>query len=338
MGVISAPPPAPVIPPGNPRWRSPSTIYGSISLCVNLDLDSSPTEISEQRGRPRSRNVGRDEPRQASRVAGRTRTSKMGAGSEEDIPRGLQAAGRCLLRLVARGRVQRLVPAPSRDLLVLSQPMACGDPRRGCNEDGTQAHRSGCSARMLSSRLAWQSSKVSWRGERGDRGPKKSFSAARDHVGASVMNAIATDAVSELREVIGVSRAAALFGLPRSSFYTPRSPLSTTDIAAVVHSPTLLVSTSGPASSTCCMRRPCRSQPLRGLCCPSRRGQVPGVDTELYRILEENGETAARSDQRRSTGPRPVPVLCAKGAKEIWSWDISPIATTMRRRFFYSTR
>ena len=33
------------------------------------------------------------------------------------------------------------------------------------------------------------------------------------------MNAIATDAVGELREVIGVSRAAALFGLARSSFY-----------------------------------------------------------------------------------------------------------------------
>jgi putative transposase len=42
----------------------------------------------------------------------------------------------------------------------------------------------------------------------------------------------------------------------------------------------------------------------------------------FYRVLEANGETAARSDQRRSTGPRPVPVLCARGAKEIWSWDI----------------
>lgn len=33
------------------------------------------------------------------------------------------------------------------------------------------------------------------------------------------MNAIATEAVNEFREVIGVSRAAALFGLSRSSFY-----------------------------------------------------------------------------------------------------------------------
>jgi len=55
----------------------------------------------------------------------------------------------------------------------------------------------------------------------------------------------------------------------------------------------------------------------------------------LYRVLKANGETTARSNQRKSTGSRPIPVLCASRPKEIWSWDISPISTTRRRTFFY---
>jgi hypothetical protein len=39
------------------------------------------------------------------------------------------------------------------------------------------------------------------------------------------MNAIATEAIGELREIIGVSRAAQLFGLARSSFYYQPVPV-----------------------------------------------------------------------------------------------------------------
>jgi len=50
---------------------------------------------------------------------------------------------------------------------------------------------------------------------------------------------------------------------------------------------------------------------------------------------EEDGETTTRTSQRTSAGARPVPVLCAARPNEVWSWDISPIATSMRLRFFY---
>jgi len=150
------------------------------------------------------------------------------------------------------------------------------------------------------------------------------------------MNAIATDAVSELREVIGVSRAVALFGLARSSFYYTPVPAEHYRHRGGGAQPNALGEHERAGILDVLHAHAHVDQsPYEVYAALLDEGRYLASIRSFYRILEENGETAARSDQRRSSGPRPVPVLCAKGAKEIWSWDISPIPTTMKRRFFY---
>ncbi len=148
------------------------------------------------------------------------------------------------------------------------------------------------------------------------------------------MNAIATDAVGELREIIGVSRAAQLFGLARSSFYyqpvpgdqrrgrgggTQPNALGEDEharILDVLHSDTHVDHSPYASLPHCSM------------------GRYLASIRSFYRVLEKNGETTTRTNQRKSTEPRPIHV-CAHDGHDICTCDISPIATTMRRKFFY---
>jgi hypothetical protein len=112
------------------------------------------------------------------------------------------------------------------------------------------------------------------------------------------MNAMATDAVNELREVIGVSRAVALFGLSRSSFYYQPVPKDErrpggggsqpnalgdherAGILAVLHSDAHV-----------------DHSPYDVYAALLDEGRYLASIRSFYRILEANGETAARSDQ-----------------------------------------
>jgi putative transposase len=150
------------------------------------------------------------------------------------------------------------------------------------------------------------------------------------------VNQIATNAVSELREIIGVSEAARVFGLSRSNFYyrpvpedrrRPRGGGAQSnalgeaergEILDVLHSDAYI-----------------DHSPYGVYAALLDEGRYVASVRSFYRVLEANGETTARSAQRRPAGPRPIPVLCARRANEIWSWDISPIATAAKRRFFY---
>lgn len=150
------------------------------------------------------------------------------------------------------------------------------------------------------------------------------------------MNAIAVDAVNELRESIGVSLAAQLFGLARSTFYYQPVPEDQ------LHQ-------RGGGSQPNALDEPERTRildvlrsddhvdhsPYEVFAALLDEGTYLASIRTFYRILEENGETTTRTSQRTSAGARPVPVLCAARPNEVWSWDISPIATSMRRRFFY---
>jgi putative transposase len=150
------------------------------------------------------------------------------------------------------------------------------------------------------------------------------------------MNAIATDAIDELREVIGVSRAARLFGLARSSFYyqpVPKEQLRQCGGGAQpnalgedeqAHILDVLHSVAHVDHS-----------PYDVFAALLDEGTYLASIRSFYRVLEKDGETTTRTNQRKSTGPRPIPVLCARRPNEIWTWDISPIATTTRRKFFY---
>lgn len=150
------------------------------------------------------------------------------------------------------------------------------------------------------------------------------------------MNAIAVDAVNELRESIGVSRAAQLFGVSRSTFYyqpVPEDQLQqhgggSQPNALDEHERTRILDVLHSDDHV-------DHSPYDVFAALLDEGTYLASIRTFYRILEENGETTTRTSQRTSAGARPVPVLCAARPNEVWSWDISPIATSMRRRFFY---
>jgi putative transposase len=58
-------------------------------------------------------------------------------------------------------------------------------------------------------------------------------------------------------------------------------------------------------------------------------GRYLASERTLYRLLAENGEVRERRDQLRHP-PRAVPRLCAKAPREVWSWDITPLAGPAR--------
>ena len=114
---------------------------------------------------------------------------------------------------------------------------------------------------------------------------------------ASVINAIATEAVGELHEVIGVSRAAAclalkLLLLPGPRGRTPTLPrwITTqrfgdherTGILAVLHSDAHVDHSAYDVFAALL-----------------DKGMYVASIRRFYRVLEANSETAARSDQRR---------------------------------------
>ena len=147
------------------------------------------------------------------------------------------------------------------------------------------------------------------------------------------MNAIAVDAVNELRDVIGVTRATALFGLARSSYYYEPAPpdqrrqrgggtqpnalseRERQDIRDVLHSDVYVDKTPYDVHSSLL-----------------DEGRYLGSIRTFYRILENDGESTRRQ-RARTAAPRPVPVLCADKPKEIWSWDITPLASTKKGAF-----
>jgi putative transposase len=134
------------------------------------------------------------------------------------------------------------------------------------------------------------------------------------------MNAIATDAIDELREVIGVSRAARLFGLARSSFYyqpVPKEQLRQCGGGAQpnalgedeqAHILDVLHSVAHVDHS-----------PYDVFAALLDEGTYLASIRSFYRVLEKDGETTTRTNQRKSTGPRPIPVLCARRPNEIWT-------------------
>lgn len=150
------------------------------------------------------------------------------------------------------------------------------------------------------------------------------------------MNAIAVDAVNELRKDIGVSRAAQLFGLSRSTFYYQPVPQDLLQQRGGGGQPNALDEHERTHILDVLRSKDhVEHSPYDVFAALLDEGTYLASIRTFYRVLEENGETTARTGQRTSIGSRPIPTLCATRPNEIWSWDISPIATSMKRRFFY---
>lgn len=149
------------------------------------------------------------------------------------------------------------------------------------------------------------------------------------------MNTVAVDAVNELRKVIGIAQATKLFGLARSSYYYDPIPAGQQrqrgggrqpnalgagerqEIRDVLHSNAYVDKTPYDVHSSLL-----------------DNGRYLASIRTFYRVLERDGESNRRQHSR-TAAPRLVPVLCADKPKELWSWDISPLASTKKGTFFY---
>ncbi|CAG9164975.1 IS3 family transposase ISPa31 [Cupriavidus laharis] len=63
-------------------------------------------------------------------------------------------------------------------------------------------------------------------------------------------------------------------------------------------------------------------------------GRYVASESTFYRVLkaEGQGQRRGRSQQAKS---RPLTTHCAKGANQVWCWDITWMPTTVKGRFFY---
>ncbi len=64
------------------------------------------------------------------------------------------------------------------------------------------------------------------------------------------------------------------------------------------------------------------------------RGVYIASESSFYRILREADQLARRGKAKPPTRQRPMP-LQASAANQLWSWDITYLATTIKGKFFY---
>jgi len=65
------------------------------------------------------------------------------------------------------------------------------------------------------------------------------------------------------------------------------------------------------------------------------RGRYIGSERSIYRVLHAYGQAHRRGRARPPQEPRPVPRLRADGPKQLWSWDITYLPTTVRGVWLY---
>lgn len=63
-------------------------------------------------------------------------------------------------------------------------------------------------------------------------------------------------------------------------------------------------------------------------------GRYVASESTMYRVLRKEKQLKHRGLTKPKT-PRPVPRLTATGPNQVWSWDITYLATTVRGSFFY---
>jgi hypothetical protein len=64
------------------------------------------------------------------------------------------------------------------------------------------------------------------------------------------------------------------------------------------------------------------------------RGEYLASEATIYRCLRETGQSTHRGRAAAPTHSRPRP-LEATGLNQVWSWDITYLATTLVGVFFY---
>ena len=65
------------------------------------------------------------------------------------------------------------------------------------------------------------------------------------------------------------------------------------------------------------------------------QGLYIGSERSFYRVLHANGQVHRRGRAKPPQEPRPVPRLEARGANQVWSWDITYLPTSVRGVWLY---
>jgi putative transposase len=129
------------------------------------------------------------------------------------------------------------------------------------------------------------------------------------------------ETVEELGEVVGISAACRVMGMPRSNLYRGRQPKKE---AGPRPTPKRAMGAEEKAEVRAILNseRFCDSSPREVYATLLDEGVYHCHWRTMYRILAEHDEVHERRDQRR----RPVsvkPELCATGPNQLWSWDIT---------------
>lgn len=143
--------------------------------------------------------------------------------------------------------------------------------------------------------------------------------------------------VAELAGEVGVVGACAALAVPRSWYYRQQRPAESVEKAAA---PRLAPSNALSAAEKAAVRavlnseRFCDQPPREVYATLLDEGQYLCHWRTMYRILAEHEEVGDRRGQRRHRHYA-KPALVARGPNEVWSWDISYLASLGRRYFYY---
>jgi putative transposase len=149
------------------------------------------------------------------------------------------------------------------------------------------------------------------------------------------MNAIAKDGVQELQPLLDIRSSCDALSLATSSFYYRSIPADDQKQCGGGTQPNALDETERAAilerlnSDQFCDASP--RQAHAGLL---DEGTYLASPSTFARVLKSQGQSADRRQQRQGVA-RVVPMLCAVVPNDVWSWDTSPLATTIKRVFFH---
>lgn len=149
------------------------------------------------------------------------------------------------------------------------------------------------------------------------------------------MNTVSTKAVDELDGVVNKTKATSLFGLARSSYYYQPKPADQQKHRGGGNQPSAL--NAGERQEILDVTHSDKyidKTPYDIYASLLDEGKYLASIRSFYRVLGANNETTRR-ERSRSAIKRIVPVLHATRPNEVWSWDISPMRTIIKGKFYY---
>lgn len=142
---------------------------------------------------------------------------------------------------------------------------------------------------------------------------------------------------TELAAEVGVSRACATLGVPRSSYYRSQLPQPAMNRAPPKKTPSPRAFSAEEDEAVLAalhQERFVDRSPAHVVAALLDEGIYLGSERTMYRILERQGESQERRKQRRHP-THAVPRLCATGPNQVWTWDVTRVRGMGRGKWYY---